>query len=141
MRGRQPSRRSRTRAAGKTKQSVRRNLQCRLRQEFLEPRLVLNGTGFEGNPYAPDLDLSGLGVQSATVGEVLTLDLYASGAVVTDLDADGNPSGDTIRLQLDPDDNPSGATLTAAGILHWTPSADQVGVHQFVVLAQKSACR
>lgn len=135
MRGRQPSRRSRTRTARKTKQPVKRNPQCRLRQEFLEERLVLDGTGFEGNPYAPDLDLSGVGIRSATVGELLTFDLYASGAVVTDLGADGYPSGATIRLQLDPDDNPSGATLTADGILHWTPSSDQVGVHQFVVLA------
>ena len=136
MRGRQLLKRNRTRTAGNRKSHLKRNLLSRLRHEPLEQRLVLNGTGLEGNPYAPDLDLSAIGALTATVGEEITLDLYASGAVATDLASDGtSSSGDTIRLQLDPDDNPAGATLTSDGTFSWTPSEDQVGLMEFVVLA------
>ena len=135
MRGRQEAERGRKRAAQKTQKRANRCLPRRLRQESLEQRLALSGTGFDGNPYAPDLDFSGIGVQAAVVDEQITLDLFASGAVVSDLNAAGNPSGDTIRLQLDLDDNPTGATLTTDGIFRWTPSAEQMGVQEFIVLA------
>lgn len=135
MRGRKESRRGRNHAAANRQRDTRRKLRPGLHQEELEERLALSGTGFEGNPCAPDLDLSGLGTQSAVVGEQFTLDLFASGAYVEDLDGDGNASGDTIRLQLDPDDNPTGATLTSDGILRWTPTSDQMGLQEFVVLA------
>lgn len=124
MRGWKESQRGRKVTAKNSQRNTTRKLQYALRQEVLEERLALSGTGFDGNPCAPDLDLSLVGTQSAVVGEEFTLDLYASGAYVEDLDADGNASGDTIRLQLDPDDNPTGATLTSDGILHWTLGSD-----------------
>ena len=136
MRGREKSRRNCQRAAWKTRKTGRRNHPSRLCFERVEERLVLStATGLEGNPYAPDLDLSAVGTQSATVGEQFSIDLYASGALATDLGEDGSASGDTIRLQLDPDDNPTGATLTSDGILTWTPTEDQLGVQEFVILA------
>ena len=114
--------------------TVRRHLQC----ESLESRLTLNGTGLAGNAFVPDLDLAALGVQSAKVGEVLTLNLFAQGATVSDLDGSGTPTGDAIRLQLDPDDTPAGATLTTDGIFRWTPTAAQLGRFEFVVIAVDS---
>ncbi len=135
MRGREKSRWSYQRAAWRTRKTSRRIQPSRLCFERVEERLVLSTTGLEGNPYAPDLDLSAVGTQSAAVGEQFSIDLYASGALATDLDEDGNASGDTIRLQLDPDDNPTGATLTSDGILTWTPTEGQLGVQEFIILA------
>jgi len=101
----------------------------------LESRLLLDGSGFAGNAFAPDLDLAMIGVQSVDVGEAFSLDLYVAGATVTDLNADGGPTGDTVRLQLDPDDTPVGATLTTDGLFRWTPADDQTGTIEFVIIA------
>lgn len=103
--------------------------------ETLESRIVLDGSGFATNPCAPDLDLSAVETRSVRMGEELSFDLYAAGATAVDLNEDGTPSGDTIRLILDPDDGPSNATLTSDGVFRWTPTADQTGTFEFVVIA------
>ena len=54
---------------------------------------MLDASGFAGNECAPDLDLSAIEVQQITVGESFSIDLLAAGATVTDLDAQGNPTG------------------------------------------------
>ena len=122
----------------RTPGSFRRRNRRRLRHEALESRIVLDGSGFPGNACPPDLNLSAIPTQTAHVGEELTLDLFALGATVDDVDADGNPTGNAIRLVLDPDvpdDTPVGATLTSAGVFRWTPTAQQMGTFQFVVIA------
>ncbi len=109
--------------------------------EPLEHRLVLDGTGFPGNECPPDLNLSQVAPQTALVGQEFVLNLLTSGGTVVDLEADGDPTGDPIRFVLDPDvpaDTPAGATISAAGEFRWTPTAEQVGVHQIVVIAVDS---
>ena len=106
--------------------------------EQLEPKWNLNGTGFEGNACPPDLNLSAVATQSIRAGNELVVNLLTAGGTVVDLDGDGNPTGDTIRFSLDPDDNPAGATITSAGVFHWTPTGDQVGVFEIVVFAVDS---
>ena len=106
-----------------------------LQAESLESRIVLDASGIAGNACAPDLDFSGIGSQSIAANETIEIDLYAVGALVSDQNEDGSPSGDTIRLQLDPDDNPAGATLTPEGVFRWTPTADQMGTAEFIVIA------
>ncbi len=135
MRRRRKLKRSQRQVTTKSRRGTRQDLQCRLRHEFLEERLALNGTGFLDNACPPDLDFSGLGTQSASVGKLVTIDLFASGAMVADLDVDGNQTGDAIRLHLDPDDNPSGATLTTDGIFRWIPAEGQMGIQEFIVIA------
>src|SRR5262245_40358310 len=71
--------------------------------ESLEPRIMLDGAGFQGNARAPNLDLSGVSMQQVMVGQPYNFDLRANGAVISDTDATGSPTGDTIRLLLDPD--------------------------------------
>jgi VCBS repeat-containing protein len=115
-----------------------RDRRRRLAHEPLEARLTLDGSGLPGNECPPDLNLSAVVVQSARVGEERVLDLLGSGGTVMDLDADGNPTGDTIRFLLDPDDTPAGATITSGGVFRWTPTMDQVGSFDFVVLAVDS---
>ena len=107
------------------------------RCEHLEARYLLTGTGFPGNDCPPDLDLSGVAAQTATVGEMFTLDLGAMG-VVTDLDSNGDPTGDVIRFVLDPDvpeETPLGAAITAEGLFTWTPTESQLGTHEIIVIA------
>ncbi len=107
------------------------------RLESLESRWVLTAS-FPGNANPPDLDLSAVEEQQIVVGQTYTIDLMANGATVVDLDENGNPTGDQIRLILDPDigtDTPVGATITADGVFSWTPTADQVGTHRIVVIA------
>ena len=103
--------------------------------ERLELRLPLDASGFSGNACAPDLDLSAIEIQTVRIGEAMEFNLFDAGATVVDLDADGNPTGDSIRLQLDPDDNPVGATLTSDGLFRWTPAGDQVGSFEIMVIA------
>lgn len=129
------SRPLRRRGSAKSRNSHSRVARRRLQHEPLELRLALDATGLPGNPFSPDLDLTAVPAQSVRVGDELVVDLMAAGAVVTDLDANQNPSGDVIRFQLDPDDTPAGATITAAGVLHWTPTAGQTGTFELVVLA------
>ena len=116
--------------------SVRRT--SRLTMEVLERRELLDASGVAGNVVnndcPPDLDLSGIPAQTISPGGELSLDLLAAGGIVSDVDAAGNPTGDTIRLVLDPDDNPAGATLTE-GVLGWTPAAGETGPFTFVVIA------
>ena len=98
---------------------------------------MLDASGLAGNECAPDLDLSAIEVQQITVGESFSIDLLAAGATVTDLDAQGNPTGDSIRFLLDPDvpvDTPVGASITEDGVFTWTPAADQVGDFEIVVI-------
>ncbi|MGD9644132.1 MAG: Ig-like domain-containing protein, partial [Pirellulales bacterium] len=69
---------------------------------------------------------------------MLSLNLLASGATVTDLNASGQPTGDVIRFTLDPDvgtDTPLGAQITAAGLFTWTPAANQIGSFDITVIA------
>ena len=102
--------------------------------ESLEDRIALDASGIAGNPCIPDLDLSAIPAQTATIDQLYTIDLFASGAVATDEDGNGNPIGG-IRLQLDPDDNPAGVTLTPEGLLQWTPTANDVGMAEIVIIA------
>lgn len=54
-----------------------------------------------------------------------------------DLDAEGEPTGDTLRFLLDPDvpsQTPTGASITSAGVFTWTPTAGQVGTFKIVVI-------
>lgn len=110
---------------------------CRRRMalEPLEIRMVLDATGLPGNACAPNLDLSTIETQSIRAGNELVIDLLSAGGTVVDLDADENPTGDTIRFQLDPDDTPEGATITSEGVFSWTPGIDQIGTFEIVVLA------
>lgn len=105
--------------------------------EALEPRRMLDGSGFAGNDCPPELDLSAVTIPSAVVGVELVLDLPALGATLVDLDAVGEPTGDTLRWLADPDsgvDFPTGATLSPAGVLRWTPTADQIGSNRVTVI-------
>ena len=105
--------------------------------EQLESRYLLTGTGFPGNECPPDLDLSGIPMQTLTAGELFTLDLGALD-VVTDLDANGDPTGDAIRFVLDPDvpeQTPLGAAISPEGVFSWTPTLDQLGSFEIVVIA------
>lgn len=122
-------------------QSVTRKAKFRKRHywqpELLEPRLVLSATGLPGNDCPPDLDLSAVAPQSVEAGRDLVVDLLAVGGTAVDLDADGNPTGDTLFFQLDPDSpeqTPVGARISAAGVFRWTPTIDQVGVYDIVVI-------
>lgn len=119
-------------------QSPRRKRLGRLSLERLETRRVLDASGFPGNECPPDLDLSAIETQTIHSGEELVLDLFAAGGTVVDLDAAGDPTGDTIWLQLDPDDTADGATLSSDGVFRWTPGANQTGTFQFVVIAVDS---
>jgi hypothetical protein len=105
--------------------------------EDLEGRWVMDGTGFPQNECPPNLQLTGIAAQTATVGQAFSLNLLTAGGTIEDLRANGTPTNDTIRYLLDPDpdDTPAGATITAAGVFTWTPTASQVGNHTIVVLA------
>ncbi|EAQ80413.1 hypothetical protein DSM3645_11227 [Blastopirellula marina DSM 3645] len=106
--------------------------------ESLEPRVVLTASGVPGNDCAPDLNLADVPQINLVVGQAFTIDLFANGATVVDLDASGDPTGDQIRLVLDPDvgtDTPEGAKISTSGIFTWTPTADQVGSHKIIVIA------
>ncbi|MEN1678275.1 MAG: putative Ig domain-containing protein [Planctomycetota bacterium] len=100
---------------------------------------MLDGAGlFAGNDCPPDLDLSGVSRQTIRFGETLAFNLFSEGATAVDLDASGNPTGDTIRVLADPDigtDTPVGVTLSEAGDFSWTPTDDQVGLHTITVIA------
>jgi hypothetical protein len=109
--------------------------------ELLEARNMFAVASFPGNAAPPDLDLSAIVNQTVTVGQPLTVNLFTAGATIEDLDAEGDPTGDTIRYYLDPDvgtDTPVGASLTSAGVFTWTPTATQVGTHKIVVIAVDS---
>ncbi|MFA8019639.1 beta strand repeat-containing protein [Bremerella cremea] len=106
--------------------------------ESLEARVVLTASGVPGNDNPPDLNLSAISEQNIVVGQAYTIDLFANGATVVDLDANDNPTGDAIRLLLDPDigtDTPVGAKITTDGVFTWTPTADQVGTYRIIVIA------
>ena len=99
-------------------------------------RLLALGVGT--NDCAPDLVLSQLATQTIEAGQTLSFDIFAAGATVTDVDASGNPTGDNIRTHLDPDvpeDTPEGASITEAGVFTWTPTQDQIGTFEIVVIA------
>ncbi|MEQ8847589.1 putative Ig domain-containing protein [Botrimarina sp.] len=116
---------------------VVKNPTRRLTGEALESRRLLDASGFAGNDCPPELDLSAVAFPSAIVGEELVLDLPTLGATLVDLDADGEPTGDTLRWLADPDtgvDFPAGATLSPAGVLTWTPTADQLGANRVTVI-------
>ena len=103
----------------------------------LEPRRLL-AVGVGGNDCPPDLDTSQVPALTTTVGQPLAFNIFTAGATVTDVDASGNTTGDAIRLVLDPDvgtDTPVGATITTDGDFAWTPTADQVGTFEIVVIA------
>jgi hypothetical protein len=105
--------------------------------EILEPRLVLDASGFPGNDCPPDLDLSGLTGPTVMAGEPFTLDLLAQGAMAIDRDASQVETDDVLRFQLDPDipeDTPLGASITSEGVFTWTPTLQQVGTHRIVVI-------
>lgn len=107
------------------------------RFEMLEQRWVLDGTGLAGNECPPDLDLSAVAAQQATVGQTLTVNLLSAGGTAVDLNADGSETGDVLRFQLDPDigtDTPMGATISSSGVFSWTPTAGQEGTYQIVVI-------
>ncbi len=101
----------------------------------LESRRLLAVTGFGTNDCPPDLDLSGLADQTVEVGERLRFNILNRGGSVTDLEASGTPTGDTIRLVLDPDtiETPIGATITEEGVFSWTPTT--AGTFEIVVIA------
>lgn len=106
--------------------------------ELLEARQLLDASGFAGNDCAPELDLSAVTIPTAIVGQEVVLDLPALGATVEDLDTNGDPTGDALRWLADPDtgvDFPTGATLSADGVLTWTPTDDQIGTSVVTVIA------
>ena len=107
----------------------------RLHAELLESRWLMTGTGFAGNECAPDLVLTAVPAQTATVGNAFTLNLRTAGGTTADLNLNGTATGNTIRFVLDTDDNPTGATITAAGVFTWTPTSAQVGSHTIMVIA------
>ena len=135
------SRRTKSQIKRLRKQALKSKFQ-RARKESLgydplEPKNLL-AAGIGTNECAPDLELSGLPSQTVVLGQTLTIDLLNSGATVVDLNSDGSPSGDTVRFQLDPDrpdDAPLGATITEQGVFTWTPSTNQVGIFDVVVIA------
>ena len=96
---------------------------------------MLTGVSFAGNFAQPDLNLSRILAQSVQAGQTLNINLVAPLAMVTDLNDQGQPTGDVIRYQLDPDAAETPATISAAGILTWTPTADQVGQKTLIVIA------
>jgi YD repeat-containing protein len=100
---------------------------------------MLDGAGlFPGNDCPPDLDLLAVGVRTIPFGQPLSFNLFSAGATVVDLDAAGNPTGDTIRIVVDPDigtDTPVGVTLSETGDFTWTPTESQVGLHRITVIA------
>jgi len=106
----------------------------RLMTEALEAKLPLDASGIaSGNDCAPNLDLDAVAIQTAQVDQEITIDLQAQGGFVTDVDASGANTNDSIIWQLDPDDNPADATITADGVFTWTPTA--TGDFEFIVLA------
>ena len=108
-----------------------------LAYESLEDKRLL-ALGVGTNDCAPDLVTSQVATQTVEAGQTLSFDIFAAGATVTDLDASGNPTGDDIRTLLDPDvpaDTPQGATITEAGVFTWTPTEDQIGSFEIVVIA------
>ncbi len=128
--------------SGKKKSQLRRAPRRHGRRsliESLEPRQMLDGAGlFPGNECPPDLDLSAIVVQTVQFGQPLSFNLFGAGATVIDLDAAGNPTGDTIRVVVDPDigtDTPVGVTLSETGDFSWTPTETQVGLHTITVIA------
>lgn len=101
--------------------------------ESLEARLLLDASGIAGNDCIPDLELSSTATVM-TLGDTLELNLLSDGiGSVDDLD-----ENETIRLVLDPDDGPQNATLTPEGDFTWTPTSDQVGTFEFIVIAVDS---
>ena len=105
--------------------------------DLLEARKLL-AVGVGSNDCAPNLDLSGMPSQTVVLGQTLTIDLLNSGATLVDQNSDGSPTGDAVRFQLDPDrpdDAPLGATITDQGVFTWTPSTNQVGTFDVVVIA------
>ncbi len=109
-----------------------------LAYEAVEPRRVLAASGFPGNDCPPDLVLTSVEPQTATVDETLAFNFFSVGATVTDSDSNGDPTNDIIRIQLDPDigtDTPAGATVDSEGNFSWTPTASQIGTHEIVVIA------
>lgn len=106
--------------------------------EFLETRWLLAVASFPGNAAPPDLNLDDVPAQTVRAGQLLDFNLLSAGGVVTDLDGEGQPTGDTIHLVLDPDigmDTPEGASITRTGQFRWTPTAAQIGQHTIVVIA------
>ncbi|UUO06295.1 hypothetical protein M4951_23440 [Blastopirellula sp. J2-11] len=99
---------------------------------------MLTASGVPGNDCPPDLNLENVPQINLVVGQAFTIDLFANGATVVDLDASGTPTGDQIRLVLDPDvgtDTPEGAKISTSGVFTWTPTAGQVGTHKIIVIA------
>ncbi|WP_158265103.1 Ig-like domain-containing protein [Blastopirellula marina] len=88
--------------------------------ERLEERRVMDAS-------APNFDLSGIEPETAYVGDQYTLDLMAAG---------GTTDGGQFTFVLDPDadQTPAGASITPDGVIHWTPSMDQVGSHTFYII-------
>ena len=114
------------------------SLRPALSLESLEARLVLDGTGLEGNECVPELDLSEISDQQVTVGTTITLDLLSAGGTVVDLNEDGSETGDTITFVLDadvPDQTPTGATISTDGVFTWTPTEGQEGTYSIIVIA------
>ena len=106
--------------------------------ENMEARIAMDASGFPGNDCPPDLDLSAIASQTITVGESASFNIFTAGATVEDLDNDGNPTNDEIRIYLDPDvptDTPTGAEITIDGDFSWTPTSDQIGSHEIIVIA------
>jgi hypothetical protein len=127
--------------SGKKRLSIANHGARRPLIELLEVRDMFAVASFPGNAAPPDLDLSAIVNQAVTVGQPLSVNLFTAGGTIEDLDAEGDPTGDTIRYYLDPDvgtDTPVGASLTVGGIFTWTPTAAQVGTHKIVVIAVDS---
>ncbi|WP_161603345.1 Ig-like domain-containing protein [Blastopirellula marina] len=104
----------------KNKSRTRRNA-FSMGSERLEERRVMDAS-------APNFDLSGVDAETAYVGDQYSLDLLAAGGTITEGEF-------TFVLDPDPDQTPSGATISQDGVIHWTPSMDQVGSHTFRVIA------
>ncbi|UUO09038.1 Ig-like domain-containing protein [Blastopirellula sp. J2-11] len=104
----------------KNKYRTRRNA-FSMGSERLEERRVMDAS-------APNFDLSGVETETAYVGDQYSLDLLAAGGTITEGEF-------TFVLDPDPDQTPSGATISPEGVIHWTPSMDQVGSHTFRVIA------
>ena len=105
--------------------------------DTLEAKQLL-ALGVGANDCAPDLVLSQVATQTVEVGQTLSFNIFSAGGTVTDVDASGSPTSDNIRVQLDPDvpeDAPVGASITEAGVFTWTPTQDQIGTFEIIVIA------
>ena len=126
-------------AFSKSKQlkRIRQQTDRSIGYEALEVRQLL-AVAIGGNDCPPDLDTSQVVARNVTIGDTVSFNLFDEGATVVDLDSNGNPTGDSIRLILDPDigtDTPVGAAISSEGVFTWTPTIDQVGEHTIVVIA------